>query len=127
MKNKKSNNRSFGILFFIVFLILGLYPTLKGNSPNIYFILISIPFIILGIINSKILTPLSNAWIKLGEILGIIIAPIVMAIIYFFILTPISLIVRIFGKDLLSIKFDKQVNTYWINRKKNINSMKKQF
>ena len=127
MKNKKSNNRSFGILFFIVFLILGLYPTLKGNSPNIYLISISIPFIILGIINSKILTPLSNAWIKLGEILGIIIAPIVMAIIYFFILTPISLVVRIFGKDLLSIKFDKQVNTYWINRKKNINSMKKQF
>jgi len=127
MKNKKSNNRSFGILFFIVFLILGLYPTLKGNSPNIYFILISIPFIILGLINSKILTPLNNTWIKLGEILGIIIAPIVMAIIYFFILTPISLIVRIFGKDLLSIKFDKQVNTYWINRKKNINSMKKQF
>ena len=127
MKNKKSNNRSFGILFFIVFLILGLYPTLKGNSPNIYFILISIPFIILGLINSKILTPLNNAWIKLGEILGIIIAPIVMAIIYFFILTPISLIVRIFGKDLLSIKFNKQVNTYWINRKKNINSMKKQF
>ena len=127
MKNKKSNNRSFGILFFIVFLILGLYPTLKGNSPNIYLISISIPFIILGIINSKILTPLSNAWIKLGEILGIIIAPIVMAIIYFFILTPISLVVRIFGKDLLSIKFNKQVNTYWINRKKNINSMKKQF
>ena len=110
MKNKKSNNRSFGILFFIVFLILGLYPTLKGNSPNIYLISISIPFIILGIINSKILTPLSNDWIKLGEILGIIIAPIVMAIIYFFILTPISLIVRIFGKDLLSIKFNKQVN-----------------
>ena len=127
MKNKKSNNRGFGILFFIVFLILGLYPTLKGNSPNIYLISISIPFIILGIINSKILTPLSNAWIRLGEILGIIIAPIVMAIIYFFILTPISLIVRIFGKDLLSIKFNKQVNTYWINRKKNINSMKKQF
>ena len=127
MKNKKSNNRSFGILFFIVFLILGLYPTLKGNSPNIYFIFISIPFIILGLINSKILTPLNNAWIKVGEILGMIIAPIVMAIIYFFILTPISLIVRIFGKDLLSIKFNKQVNTYWINRKKNINSMKKQF
>ena len=127
MKNKKSNNRSFGILFFIVFLILGLYPTLKGNSPNIYFIFISIPFIILGLIDSKILTPLNNAWIKLGEILGMIIAPIVMAIIYFFILTPISIVVRIFGKDLLSIKFNKQVNTYWINRKKNINSMKKQF
>ena len=126
LKNK-TNNKSFGILFFIVFLILGLYPTLKGNSPNIYFIFISIPFIILGLINSKILTPLNNAWIKVGEILGMIIAPIVMAIIYFFILTPISIVVRIFGKDLLSIKFNKQVNTYWINRKKNINSMKKKF
>ena len=126
LKNK-TNNKSFGILFFIIFLILGLYPTLKGNSPNIFFIFISIPFIILGLINSKILTPLNNAWIKLGEILGMIIAPIVMAIIYFFILTPISIVVRIFGKDLLSIKFNKQVNTYWINRKKNISSMKKQF
>ena len=126
LKNK-TNNKSFGILFFIIFLILGLYPTLKGNSPNIYFIFISIPFIILGLIDSKILTPLNNAWIKVGEILGMIIAPIVMAIIYFFILTPISIIVRIFGKDLLSIKFNKQVNTYWINRKKDINSMKKQF
>ena len=126
LKNK-TNNKSFGILFFIIFLILGLYPTLKGNSPNIYFIFISIPFIILGLIDSKILTPLNNAWIKLGEILGMVIAPIVMAIIYFFILTPISIVVRIFGKDLLSIKFNKQVNTYWINRKKNINSMKKQF
>ena len=126
LKNK-TNNKSFGILFFIIFLILGLYPTLKGNSPNIYFIFISIPFIILGLIDSKILTPLNNAWIKLGEILGMIIAPIVMAIIYFFILTPISIVVRIFGKDLLSIKFNKQVNTYWINRKKDINSMKKQF
>ena len=126
LKNK-TNNKSFGILFFIIFLILGLYPTLKGNSPNIYFIFISIPFIILGLIDSKILTPLNNAWIKLGEILGMIIAPIVMAIIYFFILTPISIVVRIFGKDLLSIKFNKQVNTYWINRKKNISSMKKQF
>jgi hypothetical protein len=67
------------------------------------------------------------AWIKLGEILGLIIAPIVMAIVYFIVLTPISLIVRVFGKDILDMKFDKKLESYWINRKKNLGSMKKQF
>tara|TARA_B100001121_G_scaffold202150_1_gene176804 strand:+ start:31 stop:414 length:384 start_codon:yes stop_codon:yes gene_type:complete len=127
MKSKKVNNRSFGILFFIVFLLIGLYPILNEGKPNIYFLLLSLPFIILGLLNSKFLTPLNKAWLKLGEILGMIIAPIIMAIVYFVILTPISLLVRILGKDLLSIKFNKKLETYWINRKKNLGSMKKQF
>lgn len=127
MKNKKVNNLSFGILFFIVFLILGFYPMYKGDNPNIYFLVLSLPFIILGFLNSKILTPFNMAWIKLGEILGLIIAPIVMAIVYFIVLTPISLIVRVFGKDILNMKFDKKLESYWINRKKNLGSMKKQF
>ena len=127
MKNKKVNNLSFGILFFIVFLILGFYPMYKGDNPNIYFLILSLPFIILGLLNSRILTPFNMAWIKLGEILGLIIAPIVMAIVYFIVLTPISLIVRVFGKDILNMKLDKKLESYWINRKKNLGSMKKQF
>ena len=127
MKSKKVNNRSFGILFFIVFLLIGLYPILNEGKPNIYFLLLSLPFIILGLLNSKFLTPLNKAWLKLGEILGMIIAPIIMAIVYFAILTPISLLVRILGKDLLGIKFNKKLETYWINRKKNLGPMKKQF
>tara|TARA_B100002051_G_C16227050_1_gene388603 strand:- start:26 stop:406 length:381 start_codon:yes stop_codon:yes gene_type:complete len=125
--SNKSSNRSFGILFFIVFLVIGLWPIINQNDPNIYLILISIIFLILGLLNAKILSPLNLIWIKIGELLGKIIAPIVMAIIYFMILTPISLIVRIFGKDLLGLKFTKQIKTYWINRKKEIGSMKKQF
>ena len=127
MKSEKVNNRSFGILFFIVFLIIGFYPMYNGDSPNINFLILSLPFIILGLLNSKILTPLNKTWIKLGEILGLIIAPVIMAIVYFIFLTPISLVVRIFGKDLLNIKFNKKLETYWINRKKNLGSMKKQF
>ena len=127
MKNKKVNNLSFGILFFIVFLILGFYPMYKGDNPNIYFLVLSLPFIILGLLNSKILTPFNMAWIKLGEFLGLIIAPIVMAIVYFIVLTPVSLIVRVFGKDILNMKFNKKLESYWINRKKNLGSMKKQF
>tara|TARA_Y100000816_G_scaffold14013_1_gene9201 strand:+ start:378 stop:758 length:381 start_codon:yes stop_codon:yes gene_type:complete len=125
--NKKSSNKSFGILFFVVFLGLGLWPLTNDNNPNIYLIIISIIFLILGLLNSKLLSPLNSFWIKFGELLGKIIAPVVMAIIYFLILTPISLIVRLFGKDLLGLKFSKQLKTYWIKRKKDLGSMDKQF
>ena len=125
--NKKSSNKSFGILFFVVFLGVGLWPLTNDNNPNIYLIIISIIFLILGLLNSKLLSPLNSFWIKFGELLGKIIAPMVMAIIYFLILTPISLIVRLFGKDLLGLKFSKQLKTYWIKRKKDLGSMDKQF
>ena len=125
--NKKSSNKSFGILFFVVFLGLGLWPLTNDNNPNIYLIIISIIFLILGLLNSKLLSPLNSFWIKFGELLGKIIAPVVMAIIYFLILTPISLMVRLFGKDLLGLKFSKQLKTYWIKRKKDLGSMDKQF
>ena len=123
----QSSNKSFGLLFFVVFLILGLWPLKNGENLNFYFITASIIFLILGLINSKFLSPLNKSWIKLGEILGIIIAPIVMALVYFVVLTPISIIVRIFGKDLLGLKFLKEKETYWIKRKKSLGSMKKQF
>tara|TARA_Y100000996_G_C22400909_1_gene593118 strand:- start:58 stop:435 length:378 start_codon:yes stop_codon:yes gene_type:complete len=125
MKSKQQN-RSFGLLFFIVFFILALWPLTKSNQLNYYLLSISLIFLILGLLNSKILSPLNKSWIKLGEILGRIIAPVVMAFVYFLILTPISLVVRIFGKDLIGIKF-KNTGTYWIKRKKNIGTMDKQF
>ena len=123
----QSSNRSFGLLFFTVFIVVGLWPVTKGETANIYLILISLFFLIFGLINSKILSPFNKAWIKLGEILGLIIAPIIMALVYFIILTPISLIVRMFGKDLLGLKFLKNQDTYWTKRKKKIGTMKKQF
>ena len=123
----KSSNKSFGLLFFVVFLIIGLWPLKNGENLNVYFIIASVVFLILGLLNSKLLTPLNKSWIKLGEILGIIIAPIVMALVYFVILTPVSFIVRVFGKDLLNLKFLKEKDTYWIKRKKSLGSMKKQF
>ncbi len=125
--HKKSSNRSFGILFFLVFLGFGLWPLTNEMSPNIYLIIISVIFIILGLLNSKLLSPLNNLWIKFGEILGKIIAPIVMAVVYFLILTPISLLVRLFGKDLIEMKFNNNVKSYWIKRKKHLGTMDKQF
>ena len=125
--HKKSSNRSFGILFFLVFLGFGLWPLTKEISPNIYLIIISVIFLILGLLNSKLLSPLNNLWIKFGEILGKVIAPIVMAVVYFLILTPISLLVRLFGKDLIKMKFNNNIKSYWIKRKKHLGTMDKQF
>ena len=123
----QSSNRSFGLLFFIVFIVVGLWPVIKGEVANIYLILISLFFLILGLINSKILSPFNKAWIKFGEILGSVIAPIIMALVFFVFLTPISFLVRAFGKDLLEIKFNKKKKSYWINRNKKLGSMTKQF
>jgi hypothetical protein len=123
----KSSNRSFGLLFFFVFIGLGLWPITKGENLNIYLVLISIFFLFFGILNSKILTPFNNIWMKFGEVLGLVISPIVMAVVYFIILTPISLIVRLSGKDLLGLKFNKSKSTYWIKRIKHLNPMRKQF
>ncbi len=123
---QKDNNKSFGILFFIVFLIIAIWPTLESGSIRIWSLVISIIFLVLGIVNSKILTPFKNGWIKLGEILGKVIAPIVMGFIYFIIITPIGIFIRLLGKDLLNIKYNKS-KSYWIKRSKNINTMKRQF
>ena len=121
-----SSNRSFGILFFVVLLIIGVWPLKNGNNPYYVILIISFIFLILGLTNSKFLTPLNKTWVKFGELLGRIIAPLVMALVYFIILTPISLLLRVFGKDLLNLKYSKE-NSYWIKRDKNIGTMDKQF
>ena len=124
---QNTQNRSFGLLFFIVFLAFALWPLTKKGEINLYLISFALIFLILGLLNSKILTPLNKSWIKLGELLGRIIAPIVMGIVYFVILTPISLLVRLFGKDLIGMKFNNSLKTYWIKRKKHLGTMDKQF
>ena len=122
----KSSNRSFGILFFIVFLILGLWPFKTGETVNYYLLIVSGIFLVLGIINSKLLTPLNKFWIKLGEVLGLVVAPLVMLIIFFALITPLSFLIKITGKDLLSLKFNKS-SSYWIDKKNKLNPNKKQF
>ena len=126
MKSKETSNKSFGILFFLIFLAIGIWPILSSEDPRIWSIIISLIFLVLGLLNSRILKPLKDAWIKFGEILGKIIAPIVMAVVFFIILTPTGLLLRLFGKDLLKTKPSKG-SSYWIHRSKDIGSMKKQF
>jgi len=123
---KKTSEKSFGILFFIVFFLVAIWPLLNSDSIRLWSLAVSFAFLIIAFLKQELLKPLNNSWIKFGEMLGKIISPIVMALIFFLILTPLSLIIRIFGKDLLKIKFSKD-NSYWIKREKNITSMDKQF
>ena len=126
-KIKISSNRSFGLLFFVVFLIVSLWPLTHEGSIRIWSVIVSAVFLILGLINSRLLTPLNVLWFKLGMTLGAIISPIVMGIIFFLVVAPIGLILRIMGKDLLNKKYNKKKKTYWIKRDVPIGTMKRQF
>tara|TARA_B100000963_G_scaffold345389_1_gene349446 strand:- start:782 stop:1162 length:381 start_codon:yes stop_codon:yes gene_type:complete len=125
--NKKSSVKSFGILFFLVFLIVGLWPLLNDKDIRIWSVVLSVLFLLLGLTKSKILIPLNNYWIKLGEILGKIVAPIVMLVVFLGVVTPMAFLVKLFGKDLLNLKFNKKTNSYWLHRQKKIGPMKNQF
>ena len=129
MKNSKikiGTNRSFGIVFFIFFLIISLFPLKNGNDINLYLLSISAIFLILGLANSKLLSPLNLIWFKFGLFLGKIVSPIVMGIIFFFVITPISLILKIFRKDVLNLKKNNK-NSYWIEKTGPKSNMKNQF
>ena len=123
---KISSNRSFGIVFFIVFLLIALYPLLKDNDLRIWSLVISFIFLILGLINSKILTPLNRLWFKFGLLLGRFMSPLIMGIIFFVVVTPIAIIMRLLKKDLLNLKYNKK-ETYWIDKSGPKSKMKNQF
>ena len=123
---KISSNRSFGIVFFFVFLIIAFYPIINSGELRLWSLLISIIFLILGLINSKILTPLNKIWFKFGLLLGKIISPIIMGIIFFCVVTPIGLFMRLLKKDILNLKFSN-LNTYWIKKEGPKSKMKNQF
>ena len=123
---KINSNKGFGIVFFIFFLIISFWPFIEGQSLRIWALTVSLIFLVLGLLNSKLLSPFNLIWVKFGEVLGRIIAPIAMGVVYFIIITPIGLFMRLIGKDLLRTKFSKN-KSYWIKREQNIGSMKRQF
>ena len=123
---KVGSNRSFGIVFFIVFLIIGLYPIINNENLRVWSIIISLIFLSLGLINSKLLNPLNKLWFKFGILLGKIVSPIIMAIIFFFDVTPIGILMRLLKKDLLNLNFSSN-KSYWIEKNEPKSKMKNQF
>ena len=123
---KLPTNKNFGIVFSIVFLLIALFPLINSESLRIWSLIISAVFLFLGLINSKILTPLNNIWFKFGLILGRIVSPVIMGVIFFLVVTPTGFIMRLVGKDLLNLKFNKH-KSYWIEKTGPKSNMKNQF
>ena len=121
-----STNKNFGLVFFIVFLLIAVWPLKSGELIRVWAVIASLTFLILGLLNSRLLSPLNLVWVNFGNYLGKFIAPIIMGLIYFFILTPIGLLMRLLRKDILKKNFSKK-ESYWIKREKDVGSMKKQF
>ena len=122
---KIGSNRSFGIIFFVVFMIVALWPLLNSENVRIWSLVISIIFFFLGILNSKLLTPLNKLWMKFGLLLGKIVSPVVMSVIFFGVVTPTGLVMRIFGKDILKLNKNNN-NSYWENKDNSKNNMNNQ-
>ena len=123
---KIGTNKSFGIVFFLFFLIVSLFPLFKNENIRVWSLIIAIIFLILGLLNSKFLTPLNKIWFKFGILLGNFVSPIIMGIVFFVIVTPTSIIMRVLGKNLLNLKKDNK-KTYWVERSKIQSKMKNQF
>ena len=123
---KISSNRSFGLVFFVVFLLISIYPLLHGQNLRFWSLIVAIIFLALGLLNSKILTPLNKIWFKFGLLLGSIVSPVIMSIIFFFVVTPISFVMKIIGKDILNLELNNN-NTYWVEKSGPKSKMKNQF
>lgn len=126
-KNLKiSSNRNFGVVFFIFFMIISLFPLFKDENIRIWAVVVAIIFLILGLLNSPVLSPLNKIWFRFGIMLGTFVSPIVMIVIFFLVVTPISLIMKLLNKNLLGLKKNNK-DSYWISSSKIKSKMKNQF
>ena len=127
IKYKKSSNKSFGIVFFIVFLIIGFFPLLNQQELRYWAILIAVIFLVLGVFNSSLLTPLNKIWIKFGILLGSFISPIIMGVIFFCVVFPTGIIIKLFKKNFIGLKYENNQKSYWIKKQKINSTMRNQF
>ena len=123
---KLGSNKSFGIVFFVLFLLISLYPLINNENIRLWSLIISLIFLVLGILNSNLLSPLNKIWFRFGILLGKLISPVIMGIIFFLVVTPIGLIMRLLGKDLLNLKYNNY-QSYWIEKNDPKSKMKNQF
>ena len=123
---KMGSNKSFGVVFSVLFLLISLYPLINNENVRIWSLVICVVFLILGLLNSKLLTPLNKLWFKFGIFLGKVISPLLLGIIFFGVVTPTSLLMRLLRKDLLNLKFNKK-KTYWNEKEAPRSKMKNQF
>ena len=124
--SKIGSNKSFGLWFFLIFLLIGIYPLIDNAEIRVWALIVSFLFFGLGISNSKILSSLNRSWFKFGIILSKIMSPLIMGLIFFCIVMPIGIIMRLLNYDLLRLRLNDKI-TYWVKKDEIKNNMKKQY
>ena len=123
---KLGSNKSFGIVFFIFFFIISIFPLFDNENIRVWAIILAVIFLVLGLLNSSILTPINKAWFRFGILIGNVVSPIVMGIVFFAVVTPTSLIMKLLGKNLLGLKKNNK-RSYWLEKSNIKSKMKNQF
>lgn len=113
---RRSSNRSVGLVFAAVFAVVGLAPMLRGDSPRGWAILMTVGLLTVALVFPRALGPLARAWLALGLALHAVVGPLVMALVYYTTVTPLGLLLRLAGKDVLRLRLDRAAPTYWIER-----------
>ena len=124
---KMGSERSLGIVFAVVFVIVALWPLTGDGDPRFWALGIAVVFLGLGLLLPQSLGPLNKVWFKFGMVLSAIVSPIVMGLVFFIAVTPTALIMRARKKDLLKQKLDRNAQSYWILRDEPVGSMKYQY
>ncbi len=113
---KGGSDRAFGVVFAVVFLLLALYPLLDGGTVRLWALGLAAAFLALALVRPALLAPLNALWTRLGLVLHKIVNPLVLGLMFFAVLTPTALLLRLFGKDLVGRSFDRQRASYWVER-----------
>lgn len=113
---KGSSDRAFGIVFSIVFLIVGLFPLVGGGSVTWWPFAVSAIFLVAAVAFSSVLAPLNKVWTRFGLLLHRVTNPIIMGILFFIVVTPVGLVMRLFGKRFLHQELERGADSYWIRR-----------
>ena len=127
---KISSDRSFGIVFTLVFLAAGIWMVLGGHSEGRFFLAGAALFFVVASARPSILGPLNRAWMRFGFLLSRVVNPLILAIVFFLVITPIAVVRRLLGKDSLHLKSKPGLESYWIDRSPpgpNPGSMTRQF
>lgn len=112
-----SSDRSFGLVFAVVFLVIACWPLIHKETPHWWAIVASAVFGAIALLKPALLAGLNRLWLKLGLLLGKLVSPIALGILFYGVLTPIGAVVRLTGKDPLRLKLDSGADSYWIPRK----------
>ena len=111
-----SSNRTFGFVFTALFVIIALFPLLHGQGMRIWALMIAAIFLIAATMVPNVLSPLNLIWTKFGHLLHHMVGPVVLGFLFFFVVTPIAITLRLIRKDSLGLQFNKNSSSYWIER-----------